>query len=63
MDASHWNAELIKIYQNYIQESKYESKPNKKKDDTSEEINRHLIHVEESLIQVTSGTEKILKGK
>lgn len=42
---------------------KYENKAAKKKDDTSEEINRHLIHVEESLMQVTSGTEKILKGK
>lgn len=42
---------------------KYENKAAKKKDDTSEEINRHLIHVEESLMQVTSGTEKMLKGK
>lgn len=35
----------------------------RKNDNTSEEINRHLIHVEQSLQQVATGNEKILKGK
>lgn len=36
---------------------------NKKKNDTCDELNRHLIHVEESLIQVTSGAERALKDR
>lgn len=62
-DPKEWNGELIAIYKNYIKVEKYENKTAKKKEDTSEEINRHLIHVEESLMQVTSGTEKLLRGK
>lgn len=62
-DPKEWNGELIAIYKNYIKVEKYENRAAKKKEDTSEEINRHLIHVEESLMQVTSGTEKLLRGK
>ena len=63
VDPQDWNGEFIKIYQNHIKEDKHKHKTNKKKDDTSEEINRHLVHVEQSLIQVTSGTDRIMKGK
>ena len=38
-------------------------KKTKEGDNTSEEINRHLIHVEQSLQQVATGNEKVLKGK
>ena len=51
----------MKVYQNYIKDEKV--KKNKKTDNTSEEINRHLIHVEQSLQQVATGNEKMLKGK
>lgn len=63
VDPKDWNSSFIKIYQSYIKEDKHEAKRNKKKDDTSEEINRHLIHVEQSLAQVSIGTDRILKGK
>ena len=63
MDPQDWNNEFIKIYQNHIKEERHKSRVNKKKDDTSDEINRHLVHVEQSLMQVTSGTDRIMKGK
>jgi hypothetical protein len=63
IDPKDWNAAFIKIYQSYIKEEKFKSRQAKKKDDTSEEINRHLIHVEQSLLQVSTGNDKILKGK
>lgn len=63
MDQKEWIPAFVKIYQSYIKEDKFKSRTSKKKDDTTEEINRHLIHVEQSLIQVSTGNEKILKGK
>ena len=63
IDPKDWNDSFIKIYQSYIKEEKFKSRQSKKKDDTSEEINRHLIHVEQSLLQVSTGNDKILKGK
>lgn len=62
-DPKQWNAGLVKLYQTYAQEEKQKSKTTKKNDNTSEEINRHLIHVEQSLHQVATGNEKMLKGK
>jgi hypothetical protein len=32
VDPKDWNGELIKIYQNYIKEDKYQSRKSKKKD-------------------------------
>ena len=34
-----------------------------KEEQTAEELNRHLMHVEESLAQVHAGNEKVMKGK
>lgn len=63
VDPKEWNVGLVKLYQTYAQEEKHKSKTQKKNDNTSEEINRHLIHVEQSLHQVATGNEKMLKGK
>jgi hypothetical protein len=63
IDPKEWNSNFVKIYQAYIKEDKFKSRQSKKKDDTSEEINRHLMHVEQSLLQVSTGNDKILKGK
>lgn len=63
VDPKDWNAEFVKIYQTYIKEDKHKDRQKKKKDDTSEEINRHLIHVEQSLLHVTTGNDRIMKGK
>ncbi len=63
IDQKEWVSHFLKVYQSYIREDKFKSRQNKKKDATSEEINRHLIHVEQSLIHVSTGNDKILKGK
>jgi len=54
---------LVKLYQSYIKEDHFKNMKKKSKDATSEEINRHLVHVEQSLMQVTAGNQKILKAK
>jgi hypothetical protein len=63
IDPKDWNGEFIKIYQTHIKEDKHKNRRDKKKDDTVEEITRHLVHVEQSLVQVTAGTDRLLKGK
>ena len=63
MDQSKWNEQLIKLYKTYVKEDKFKSRNSKKKDATSEEITRHLIHVEQSLEQVSKGNNRVLKGK
>jgi hypothetical protein len=63
IDPKDWNGEFIKIYQNHIKEDRHKNRRDKKKDDTVEEITRHLVHVEQSLVQVTAGTDRLLKGK
>jgi hypothetical protein len=45
VDPKDWNTEFIKIYQTHIKEDKHKDRRQKKQDDTSEEINRHLVHV------------------
>lgn len=64
MDQKEWSGQIIRLYQTYIKEDKFKShQKGKKKDDTVDEINRHLIHVEQSLMQVSSGNDKLIKGK
>lgn len=58
-----WNAYLVKLYQTYVKEDSRKVSHGKKKNDTSEELNRHLIHVEESLIHVTTGAERALRER
>lgn len=63
MDQKQWPSAIVKVYQQYIKEDHFKNMKKKSKDATSEEINRHLIHVQQSLMQVTAGNQKILKGK
>ena len=63
MDQKEWPSALVKLYQTYIKEDHFKNMKKKSKDATSEEINRHLVHVEQSLIQATLGTQKVLKAK
>ncbi len=63
LDQKEWNTRLVQIYQAYIKEDKFKNRQTRKKDDNSEEINRHLIHVEQSLFQISSGNNKNLKRK
>lgn len=63
VDQKEWNNSFVKIYQSYIKEDKFRHRQVRKKDHTSEEINRHLVHVEQSLFQITSGNMKSIKRK
>lgn len=63
MDPKEWSSALVKFYQTYIKDDNFKYMKRKSKDATSEEINRHLIHVEQSLMQVTAGNQKVLKAK
>lgn len=63
VDAKDWNENIIKIYKTYIKQDKFKARQAKKKDESAEQLNRHLMHVEQSLNQVSSGNDKILRGK
>ena len=63
MDQSRWNEEFVKLYKGYVKEDKFRVHGSKKQDATSEEVNRHLVHVEQSLEQVSKGNNRMLKGK
>lgn len=62
-DPKEWNKSLVKVYQSFIQTDKFKPKTHKNEESTCDEINRHLIHVEQSLLQVATGNDKMLKGK
>lgn len=63
IDAKDWNEHIIKIYKTFIKQDKFKARQVKKKDESAEQLNRHLMHVEQSLNQVSSGNDKILRGK
>ena len=63
VDAKDWNENIIKIYKTFIKQDKFKARQAKKKDESAEQLNRHLMHVEQSLNQVSSGNDKILRGK
>jgi hypothetical protein len=56
VDPNEWNPAIIKIYQSYIKEDKFKTRTiNKNKEEMSEEMSRHLNHVEQSLLHATKG--------
>lgn len=63
MDPKDWNSQFVTIYQTYIKEDRHKNRQKDQKDDTREEISRHLMHVEQSLMHVSAGNDKIIKGK
>ena len=63
IDSKDWNGELVKIYQKYIREERHSSRRDVQRDDTCAEVTRHLAHVEQSLVQVSGGADRLLRGK
>ena len=63
VDAKDWKRNLLRVYEEHVVERGEMRKAPTNEEKTAEELNRHLIQVEESLAQVTQGNEKLMRGK
>lgn len=63
VDPKEWNPRIVELYQQYVGTSAQEESKKKPNENTAEELNRHLIHLEKSLHQVGLSNDRELKGR
>ena len=54
--------EILKVYQQYVKFKKPQTE-HKSENEATDELNRHLVHLEQSLFQVNQSNDKYLQGR